>query len=101
MATIGNDSNGRKRILYVAGDGSRKTIRLGKATMKQAEAFKVKVESLVAASITGNIDDETARWLVALDDRMYARIVAVGLTAARQSMKLGAFLDAYIANRAD
>ena len=47
MATIGNDPNGRKRILFVAPDGKRKTIRLGKATMKQATAFKVKVEAPV------------------------------------------------------
>ena len=49
MATIGNDPNGRKRILFVAGDCSRRTVRLGKATMKQAEAFKVKVEALIGA----------------------------------------------------
>jgi len=48
MATIGNDPNGHKRILFVASDGKRKTIRLGKATMKQATAFKVKVEALSA-----------------------------------------------------
>jgi len=39
MATIGNDPNGRKRILFVAGDGSRKTIRLGKIDRKNAERF--------------------------------------------------------------
>ena len=47
MATIGSDANGRKRILFVAGDGTRKTVRLGKVTMKQAEAFKVKVEAVI------------------------------------------------------
>jgi hypothetical protein len=50
MATIGSDPNGRKRILFVAGDGTRKTIRLGKASMRQAETFKVKVEDLVGAA---------------------------------------------------
>lgn len=41
MASVIADPNGRKRILFVASDGSRKAIRLGKATAKQADAFKV------------------------------------------------------------
>ena len=53
MASIVSDLNGRKRVQFVASDGSRKTLRLGKASMKQAEAFKVKVEDLVSATITG------------------------------------------------
>lgn len=52
----------------------RKAIRLGKATAKQAAAFKVKPEQLVAANITGSMDDETARWLGGLDER-----IALGL----------------------
>jgi hypothetical protein len=30
MATIGNGPNGYRRILFLAGDGGRRTIRLGK-----------------------------------------------------------------------
>ena len=104
MATIGNDRNGRRRILFVAGDGSRKTIRLGKATLKQAEAFKVKVEALVSASITGSLDGELSRWLAERDDKLYGRLVAVGLVKPRQSVgakTLGPFIDNYIADRSD
>lgn len=99
MATIGTDPNGRKRILFVAGDGSRKTIRLGKATAKQAEGFKVKVESLVTAAITGSMDDETSRWLADLPDAMHARLSAVGLTKPRNRTAgtLKTFLDDYFA----
>jgi hypothetical protein len=50
MATIGNDPNGRKRILFVAGDGSRKTIRLGKMSKKQAKSVLLFVEDLCAAA---------------------------------------------------
>jgi hypothetical protein len=50
MASIGNDSNGRKRILFVAGDGRRMTMRLGQKSAKQAEAFKVKIEDLIGAA---------------------------------------------------
>ena len=103
MASIGKDPNGYRRILFVAGDGSRKTIRLGKATAKQAEAFKVKLEALATGAITGSIDDETARWLAALDETMHARLAAVGLVKARNvgGRGLGAFIHAYIADRTD
>lgn len=87
MASIGSDPNGHRRILFMAGDGKRKTIRIGKATAKQAEAFKVKVEALVTGAFT-NIDDETARWLAGLDDAIYGRLAAVGLVPERQGVAL-------------
>src|SRR5262249_61649932 len=92
MASIGNDPNGFKRILFVAPDGKRKTIRLGKATMKQATAFKVKVEALIGQTITGVVDDEVSRWLASLDTGIYSRLAAVGLVPKRASARLGAFL---------
>jgi len=99
MATIGNDPNGRKRILFVSGDGSRQTIRLGKASNKQAEAFKVKLEALIGQSITGAVDDETSRWLAALPDVTHGRLSAVGLVKPRNRMAttLGKFLADYFA----
>jgi integrase len=104
MASIGLDRNGRRRILFVAGDGGRKTIRLGKMSQRQAEAFKVKVESLVAQIITGSADDEVSRWMAGLDDLMHSRIAAVGLIKGRQtsrSLALGLFIDGYIEGRSD
>jgi integrase len=101
MASIGQDRNGRKRILFVAQDGTRKTIRLGKASVKQAEAFKVKIEALVTAGITGSMDDETARWVATRGQEMHDKLSAVGLATARESQRLGDFLDAYIAERVD
>jgi integrase len=103
MATIGNDPNGFKRILFVASDGKRKTIRLGKATMKQATAFKVKVEALIGQTITGLADDEVSRWLAGLDVEIYGRLAAVGLVVPRTSTatRLGEFLDGYISGRPD
>jgi hypothetical protein len=53
MATIGTDPNGYKRILFVAREGGRakrKTIRIGKATMKQATAPQRKRENSFAFS---------------------------------------------------
>ena len=83
MASIGKDKGGRKRILFVAEDGSRRTVRLGKCSLRQAEAFKVKVEALVAARLTNNIDSETARWIADLSDDAHAKLTAVGLLEPR------------------
>src|SRR5262249_59897506 len=101
MATIGNDPNGFKRILFVAPDGKRKTIRLGKATMKQATAFKVKVEALVGQAITGVADDEVSRWVAGLDDETHGRLAKVGLVRPRdcEGKTLGALIDGYVAGR--
>jgi hypothetical protein len=103
MASIGSDPNGFKRILFVAPDGKRKTIRLGKATMKQATAFKVKVEALIGQSITGAVDNEVSRWLAGLDGQMYSRLAAVGLAVPRSTTapRLKEFLDSYVAGRPD
>jgi integrase len=111
MASMGQDPGGRRRILFVAGDGSRKTVRLGKASKKQAEAFKIKLENLVTGRFTtGGIDDETARWVAGLEDGMYAKLVAVGLLEPRASAPpapappepcLGELLDGYIQARDD
>ena len=100
MASIGKDPNGRKRILFVAEDGSRKTIRLGKASIKQALAFKVKLESVIAGQYAG-IDDETARWIAALPDDVHQKLATVGLVEPRASRMLGEFLEQYINGRHD
>src|SRR5580658_2165347 len=99
MASISNDGGGLRRIQFVANDGSRKTIRLGRVTARQAEAVKVKVEAMIGAAITGAMDDEVARWLAALPDAMHARIAAVGLTKSRErsAATVGTFLANYFA----
>ena len=101
MASIVEDPNGRKRILFVGADGKRRPIRLGKATAKQAEAFKMKVEQLVSAKILGHPpDDETSRWAAALDDRMRERLERAGLLRKRetkQSVTLGILMDEFFA----
>ena len=61
MASIINDPNGRKRILFIDANRKRKAIRLGKATLKQAEAFNVKVEQLVSSKILNHSPDGADR----------------------------------------
>ena len=100
MASICDDGGGRKRVLFVGTDGKRHAVRLGKATMKQAESFKLRIEQLVSAGITGIMDDETARWTSGLDDVMHRRLSAVGLvrSRARSAATLGKFMDEYFAS---
>jgi integrase len=97
----------------MARDGKRKTIRLGKASMSQAETVKVRIESLVTSQFSGRIDDEVARWLTSLSDRKYTKLVRAGLVPPRAAKApeprspaavvdtLAAFLDDYIASRCD
>src|SRR4051794_35885029 len=100
MASISNDKGGFKRIQFVDGDGRRCAVRLGKATKKQAEAFKVKLQQLVIATTTGVMDDEVARWVADRDDVIHARLAAVGLVKprARHAATLKGFLDDYFAH---
>lgn len=105
MASIVSDSGNRKRIQFTAGDGRRKTLRLGVATMRQAEAVKGRVEQLVlsATGASGVVDTDTVDWLGKLDDGFYGKLAAVGLVSPRQqqAVRLGQFLDNYIASRQD
>lgn len=102
MASISNDPNGTRRILFTGKDRKRRQIRLGKVNHRYAESVKVKIEDLVAANITGAAPlDETSRWLTNLDDAMHRKLAAVGLVKARESAMLGTFTRTYIDNRAD
>jgi len=102
MASISNDPNGRRRILFIDASGQRKTIRLGKVPLRYAEAVKVRIEDLVYATTTGHAPmDETSRWLVNLDAQLYDKIAAVGLTRRREVATIGPFTRAYIDSRVD
>ena len=54
MASISREKNGRRTIQFVAGDKKRKSIRLGKVSQRVAEAVKIRVEHLNAATIHGH-----------------------------------------------
>ena len=103
MASISNDGGGKRRILFKSpDDGKRKSVRLGKYPRRDAEAFKVKVEKLIASKIAGHApDDETCRWLAKLDSKTSSRLARVGLIPEREAATLAAFIDFYITSRAD
>lgn len=105
MATIGKDPNGHRRILFVANDGSRRTVRLGKCSERDAEQVCRHLEALLAATINGQpVRRETAVWLSEIGDRLHLRLARAGLVAARgklESAELGSSLTAYLDGRAD
>ena len=97
MASIARDPGGRKRVLFSRPDGKRVSVRLGKMTMRHAEAIKVKIEAIVSAGISGHaIDDETARWVSSLDEMLATKLSRVGLIPKREIEELFAFVDAHI-----
>jgi len=105
MASICNDPNGCRRILFVAPDGTRKTIRLGKCAKKDALTVKLRVESILSASISGgSIDRDTAVWLSSISKELRERLVRVGLVEEVKPdavTSLGAFIDSFLGSRAD
>ena len=105
MASISRQPNGRRTVQFIAPDGKRRSIRLGKVTQRIAETVKLRVELLVAAKLAGHaIDDETARWLAELDDRMTDKLAAVDLVPRREPdplTTLVGFLKEYVDRRVD
>jgi integrase len=99
MASIGKDKGGYRRILFVAPDGKRKTIRLGKCPQRTAESVKTKVEALVSALLSGQSpDDETSRWVANLDAVMADKLAAVGLIAKHSRATIGELAKVFIAS---
>ena len=105
MASISNDPGGKRRILFSAPDGRRRAIRLGKVSERAAQTVRIHVEHLAAALTTRTAPPmETTQWVSGLDDIMHAKLARVGLVepkAKRARVKLGAFLDDYLASRTD
>ena len=99
MASIAKDGKGW-RILFVAPDGKRKTVRLGPVDKKTAQSICVHVEALLAARNRGlPVQQATAAWLNAVGERLRQRLAKVGLIDEKPAATLGRFLDQYLASR--
>ena len=105
MASIARDKNGTRRIQFVAPDGKRPTIRLGKVSQRMAESVKFRVEQLLAAKLTGYaIDADTARWISDLEPELAEKLSRVGLIAKpeiKEEVLLESFLKNYLEGRVD
>lgn len=105
MASIAKDPNGRKRLFFYGLDG-RTCIRLGKISVRAAEAIKVKVEDLESAILSGcGWQPETARWVAEIPDSLADKLAAKGLipkrVAAAPEKNLKQFLSEYTTRRID
>ena len=102
MASISKEPNGRRSLQFVAGDGKRRTIRIGKVSKKIAEGIKRRVEELNAANIADHpIDRDTASWLSQIDDSLAEKLARAGLIPKRESVQLSEYLADYIKSRTD
>ena len=100
MASLSTDGTGNRTVQFVAADGKRRSLRLGKVNKKLAEGVKLKVEGLAAAARSGlPLDGDTAAWLARVGDDLHAKLHAVGLAPARSGGRLAVFLDGFIADR--
>lgn len=68
MASIAKDKNGTRRILFVAPDGRRPTIRLGKVSQRAAESIKYRVEQLLESlNLNRPMEADLAQWVADLE----------------------------------
>lgn len=126
MAKITTESNGRRMIRFIAPNGKRPKIRLGKISAEAAQAILEHVEDLAESWTHGHKPlPTTDKWLSELRSDtgrlwLYDRLAAAGLVGAREIPEgerkkpkkakptaeappetLAAFVDAYIARRTD
>ena len=98
MASIARDKNGYRRILFVAPDGRRPTIRLGKVSQRVGRRHQGAVEQLLEALCSAG------RWKATWPNgwrtwnrRLAKKLARVGLIPnpeAKPAATLGPFLKA-------
>ena len=104
MANISTTKNGSRILQFYDLAGKRKTIRLGKITLKSANSIARKIEHLLSARLSDSmLNIETERWLRSLDDRFLTKLAKFGLIEESNTSisSLGKFLDQYIDSRKD
>lgn len=103
MASIANDANGRRRILFVDAQGDRRTIRLGKIDKRAAEAIARHVEALLSSKMSGQpIGRETASWLSSIGQTLTDKLAKAGLIeagATQRTPTVQGWIEGYIAER--
>ena len=103
MASVSRDIGGKRRILFVALDGKRKAIRLGKMSQRTAGQVKFRIEQLLEAKLTGYaVDADTAQWIADLDERIADKLARVDLipkAVCQVAMTLEIFLNDYLEHR--
>ena len=99
MASIGTEGNS-KRIMFRDAAGRQKTLRLGKCSQRNAQlALSILEHLLEAKRHDAAPHHDAARWLERIDDRIHARVVALGLAQPRnvEVVTLGTLLERFVA----
>lgn len=106
MASITSSANGTKRLQFVDVDGIRKSIYLGKVSKRDAEAFKLRLESLLSCKIVGTSPDrDLSIWVTTISPKLqhdlakFNLIDTGNLPQKPTKETLAAFLKAYIEKR--
>jgi len=102
MASITTYNGGLRRIDFtLTPNGKRRSVRLGRETMKNARDTCRRVEQLVADKLTGRPHDaDLCHWLAGQDEKMIGRLRKVGLAdgVGVTQTTLGEFLDRLMAS---
>ena len=105
MASVANDSNGRRRVQFVHTDGRRPSIRLGKVSQRTAESFARRVEQLLEClRLNVPMDADLTKWVSELDEDLAGKLAKCGLIAHRtqkETATLAAFIRRYVDGRND
>lgn len=105
MASIVNDPGGRRRIQFVAPDGKRPSIRLGKCSQRSAESVKYRVEQLLEClNLNRPMETDLAQWVKDLEPPLAKKLANVGLIPkpeGKTATTLGPFIQSYVKGRVD
>lgn len=96
MASIANDPNGRKRILFAIAPKRRRTIYLGPASDEHAQDVRFHVENILEYRNGGpgaRLNRDTSRWVESIPDDLHAKLAGVGLLESREATSIETLAD--------
>lgn len=106
MASVSTAANGTRSVHFRDPmTNTRRTIRLGHVTKKDADSFKTRLERLIFSKTAGTAaDSDIAKWISELDSKIAAQLAKWNFISARldiASPHLMDFVDDYIKSRTD
>lgn len=96
MASVNTRPNGHRWVTFKAPTGKRQTIRLGQATLQQANNFKQKIERLlVCLRLVEPLDAALMEFIAELPESIHDTLANCGVVSARGARTLGALTSWY------
>jgi integrase len=97
MASVYRQRNGLVVIDFIAPDGARRYLRVGRLALDSAKSIATRVEQIVEARTLGEpFGRDLAAWVRGLEPRLRDKLAAVGLVATQERTTLIGFVDSYI-----